>query len=75
MPTNLIVGLLLLGALLAVMVIRARTQGMNVPRDTRPRTDDVLHYEDLTPEERRANGFIPTNELSPDWQKFMKRKP
>ena len=65
--------LILAGLVLAVLVIRLRTQEMNVPRPGKRSTREVLHYEDMTAEERRANGFIPREELPQEWQDFYKR--
>lgn len=70
---NIYILLIVAGLVLAVLVIRWRTQEMNVPRPSRRRTQDVLQYEDMTPEERRLNGFIPRDDLPPDWQEFYKR--
>lgn len=63
----------LLGLLIAALVIRLTTQGMNVPRVRKNNTQDVLHYEDMTDEELHANGFIPMDKLSPGWQAFHKK--
>lgn len=62
-----------LGLLIAALVIRLGTQGMNVPRVRKNNTQDVLHYEDMTDEELHANGFIPMNKLPPGWQAFHKK--
>lgn len=48
---------------------------MEVPKDLRkrnPKDLDVLHYETMTDEQRRAAGFVPVNELPADWQRFIR---
>lgn len=72
---DIYVGILLIGLALAVLFIRSRTQGMNVPRAFKRRTKEVLYYDEMTDEQRRENGFIPMKDLPPDWQDFYRRKP
>lgn len=65
--------IILIGFLIAIFWNRRNTQEMNVPRDTHPRNGDVIYYEDMTPEQKKEYGFIPTNELPPLWQDFMRK--
>lgn len=62
-----------LGLLLAVVVIRMLFPDMNVRRGVKRNTQDVLYYEDMTPEQKREYGFIPKDELPSEWQDFYNR--
>lgn len=63
--------MLMLGALLGALYIRWRKRLAILPRMKARKTSDVLHYEDMTDEERRAYGFIPNGELAPQWRAFV----
>lgn len=64
---------IVIGLVLGLLVILCTYAGMNVKRGKR-RGGEVLHYEDMTPEQKKEYGIIPMKDLSPDWQAFYKGK-
>ena len=64
---------LLLLALFVALMWYVHVGGFNVPRQGR-RGGDVVWYDDMSADERRAAGFVPMDEQPSDWQDFYKGK-